>query len=175
MSRGEPRAHLCYSLCFFVDFMPVNSCTQVLLHKNRVSWKTVATNCNGISPQVPETVFNHVWRQLSCKHDPPTWYSSGVGEAEPSIDLRWSKHAFSHLHNFIGCVHSDSATLWGLIAPLSEHYPHVCHYSDTLLHQPAWAFFIGKGVHSLPARAGLLWSWLLCKLHSHRAARCSEW
>lgn len=42
-----------------------------------------------------------------------------------------------------------------------------------LLHQLAWAFFIGKGVHLLPVRAGLLWSWLLYKLHSHRAARCS--
>lgn len=37
-----------------------------------------------------------------------------------------------------------------LIVPLSEHYLHVCHYSATLLHQPAWAFFISKGVHWTP-------------------------
>lgn len=95
--------------------------------------------------------------------------------------LQWSsgtwnaiKHAFSHLHSFTRCIYPDSATFWGLIALLSEQYLQLCHYSATLLHQLTWVFFIGKGVHSLPARAGLLWSWLLYKLHSDRSTRCSE-
>lgn len=50
MPGDELQAHLYGSLCFFVDFMPVNSCTQVLLHKHRASLKIVAA----ITAQVPE-------------------------------------------------------------------------------------------------------------------------
>lgn len=156
MPGDELQDHLHYRLCFFVDFMPVNNCAQVLLYKHRVTRKVVAA----ITAPVPRpaNLFIHVWRWLSCRCDPPSWYSNGISGTWSISGSKVIKHAFRHLHSFTVCLYSDSATFWGLIAHLPEQYLLLCHYSAMLLHHLAGVFF--TGVRSLAARAGLLQSWL---------------
>lgn len=153
--------------------MPVNNCAQVLLYKHRVTWKVVAAisalsqdlqicssmfedetffSCRHANVSFPETFF------LSCRCDPPSWYSNGVSGTWSISGSKVIKHAFRHLHSFTVCLYSDSATFWGLIAHLPEQYLLLCHYSAMLLHHLAGVFF--TGVRSLAARAGLLQSWL---------------